>query len=54
MRALLDICRTENLRFCHAQSLRALATISCVTESIFEMEKVAGYYNRSEMFLIAI
>uniref|UniRef100_K1PX53 Inscuteable-like protein n=1 Tax=Magallana gigas TaxID=29159 RepID=K1PX53_MAGGI len=45
VRALLDICRTENLRFCHAQSLRALATISCVTESIFEMEKEGGIWS---------
>ncbi|XP_061185599.1 protein inscuteable homolog [Saccostrea echinata] len=44
VRALLDICRTENLRFCHAQSLRALATISCVTESLFEIEKEGGMW----------
>lgn len=40
VRALLEICRTESLEFAHCQALRALATISCVAESLFEIEKV--------------
>ncbi|KAK3097404.1 hypothetical protein FSP39_009333 [Pinctada imbricata] len=42
VRALLDICRTDSLHFAHSQALRALATISCVNESLFEIEKEGG------------
>ncbi|XP_033739941.1 protein inscuteable homolog [Pecten maximus] len=42
VRALLDICRTESLSFIHPQTLRALATICCVAEGIFEIEKEGG------------
>lgn len=42
VRALLDICRTDSLRFIHSQTLRALATICCVAEGIFEIEKDGG------------
>ena len=44
MRSLLDICRTDSLVFAHAQALRALATLSCVPESIMEFERVIHYY----------
>ncbi|XP_071136156.1 protein inscuteable homolog isoform X1 [Mytilus edulis] len=42
VRALLEICHTESLEFAHCQALRALATISCVAESLFEIEKEGG------------
>ena len=42
IRALFEICRTDTLAFAHVQSLRALATICCVAESILELEKEGG------------
>ncbi|XP_052277363.1 protein inscuteable homolog [Dreissena polymorpha] len=42
IRALFEISRTDTLEFAHVQSLRALATICCVPESILELEKEGG------------
>ncbi|XP_041352580.1 protein inscuteable homolog [Gigantopelta aegis] len=42
VRSLLDICRTDSLVFAHSQALRALATLSCVPESIMEFERENG------------
>ncbi|KAL4233063.1 hypothetical protein ACF0H5_007749 [Mactra antiquata] len=42
IRALFEIARTDTLEFAHVQSLRALATICCVPESILELEKEGG------------
>ncbi|XP_045197348.1 protein inscuteable homolog [Mercenaria mercenaria] len=42
IRALFEIARTDTLEFAHVQSLRALATICCVAESILELEKEGG------------
>jgi len=39
---LFEISRTDSLEFAHVQSLRALATICCVPESILELEKEGG------------
>ena len=39
---MFEISRTDTLEFAHVQSLRALATICCVPESILELEKEGG------------
>ncbi|BFZ10153.1 hypothetical protein BsWGS_13192 [Bradybaena similaris] len=42
VRALLDVCRRENVAFTRSKALRALATICCAPECVAELEKENG------------
>lgn len=42
VRALVEVCRRENVAFTRSKALRALATICCVPECVAELEKVSN------------
>ncbi|CAL1545823.1 unnamed protein product, partial [Lymnaea stagnalis] len=42
VRALVDVCRRENVAFTRSKALRALATICCAPECVAELEKESG------------
>ncbi|ELT97127.1 hypothetical protein CAPTEDRAFT_182206 [Capitella teleta] len=39
---LFEVCRSPSQQYGHAQALRAIATVCCITESIHELEMVKG------------
>lgn len=41
---MFDLCRGEILDVLRAQSLRAIATLCCVSKSILELEEVSLHY----------
>ena len=49
MQILFDLCLDPVMVQLHAQALRAVATVCCVSESIEELEKVGGVERLSDM-----